>query len=719
MINQLRYLMTTAEFWFVVILIGFLIALTVLLIENYRDNKQIKQLNQKVNALIEGNYADVLDMRGSPEITDMANSLNDLSEVIRLTHDNLEQEKTRLTSILSYMSDGVIATDRIGRIIMINDMAQKQLGLSNPKQEQYHLLEVLDLSDRYTLRDLLAQTPEIVIDHTNENEEFLTLRANFATIRSESGLISGLVVVLHDMTEQAKEERERRLFVSNVSHELRTPLTSVKSYLEALDEGALTESVAPSFVKVSLDETNRMMRMITDLLSLSRIDNQVGQIDVELINFTAFVTFILNRFDQMKNTDSDKVYTIVRDYQISPIWVEIDTDKMTQVLDNILNNAIKYSPDGGTITFSMKTTDSQLIVSVSDEGLGIPKADLPRIFDRFYRVDKARSRAQGGTGLGLAIAKEIVKQHKGFIWAKSEYGHGSTFTIVLPYSKDIALDEWDDSDEEEEENMIGKGFNYSILASGSSGNCFYLETDKKKILVDAGLSGKKITSLLAEIDRKPEDIDAILVTHEHSDHIHGIGVLARKYGMDIYANELTWQAMESKLGKIDVAQKHIFELGAMKTFGDLDIESFGVSHDAACPQFYRFMKDDKSFVMLTDTGYVSDRMVGIVENADAYLIESNHDIEILRSGSYSWNLKQRILSDKGHLCNEDGADAMIRSLGNRTKKIYLGHLSKENNIKELAHMTMVNQLAQADLGVGVDFQVYDTSPDTATPLTKI
>ena len=449
MINQLRYLITTAEFWFVVILIGFLIALTVLLIENYRDNKQIKQLNQKVNALISGDYTDVLDLRGSPEITDMANSLNDLSEVIRLTHDNLEQEKTRLTSILSYMSDGVIATDRIGRIIMVNDMAQRQLGLSNKLQEKLNLLEVLDISEQYSLRDLLAQTPEIVLDHVNENEEFLTLRANFATIRSESGLISGLVVVLHDMTEQAKEERERRLFVSNVSHELRTPLTSVKSYLEALDEGALTESVAPSFVKVSLDETNRMMRMITDLLSLSRIDNQVGEIDVELINFTAFVTFILNRFDQMKNSDSDKVYTIVRDYQISPIWVEIDTDKMTQVLDNILNNAIKYSPDGGTVTFGMKTTDNQLIVSISDEGLGIPKSDLPKIFDRFYRVDKARSRAQGGTGLGLAIAKEIVKQHQGFIWAKSEYGHGSTFTIVLPYSKDIALDEWDDSDEEE------------------------------------------------------------------------------------------------------------------------------------------------------------------------------------------------------------------------------------------------------------------------------
>ena len=256
--------------------------------------------------------------------------------------------------------------------------------------------------------------------------------------------------------------------------------------------------------------------------------------------------------------------------------------------------------------------------------------------------------------------------------------------------------------------MDEKGFKYSILASGSSGNSFYLETPKKKILVDAGLSGKKITGLLAEIDRKPEDLDAILITHEHSDHIHGVGVLARKYGMDLYANEATWKAMEGSkyLGKVDDSQKHLFEMGKTLTFGDLDVESFGV-------------KDGKSFVMLTDTGYVSDRMAGIVENADGYLIESNHDVEILRAGSYAWRLKQRILSDLGHLSNEDGADAMIRTLGNKTKKIYLGHLSKENNIKELAHMTMVNQLARADLAVGHDFDVLDTSPDTATPLVDI
>lgn len=266
-----------------------------------------------------------------------------------------------------------------------------------------------------------------------------------------------------------------------------------------------------------------------------------------------------------------------------------------------------------------------------------------------------------------------------------------------------------------------EGFNYSILASGSTGNSFYLETPKKKILVDAGLTGKKITSLLAEIDRKPEDLDAIFITHEHSDHIKGVGVLARKYHLDVYANEKTWQILDERnmIGKIDVSQKHVFERDKMITFGDIDIESFGVSHDANDPQFYRFMKDNKSFVMLTDTGYVSDRMSGIIENADAYLIESNHDIEILRSGSYPWSLKQRILSDKGHLSNEDGAGAMIRSMGNKTKKIYLGHLSKENNIKELAHMTMENQLAKADLPVGSAFKVLDTSPDSACPLTSI
>ena len=445
MIEVIKQTILTSDFIFILILIGFIMLVTFLLLESRRDNIRLRQLNQKVKDLIAGDYSQVLDMQGSSEITNITNNLNDLSEVIRLTQENLEQESKRLHSILSYMTDGVLATNRRGQIIMINDMAKRQLGVERDDALNQNILELLKIEEEYELRELITQSPELMIYSQNLNGEYISLRVRFALIRRESGFISGLVAVLHDTTEQEKEERERRLFVSNVSHELRTPLTSVKSYLEALDEGALTEPVAPDFIKVSLDETNRMMRMVTDLLHLSRIDNATSHLDVELINFTAFITFILNRFDKMKSQDEEKKYELVRDYPITSVWIEIDTDKMTQVIDNILNNAIKYSPDGGKITVSMKTTDDQMILSISDQGLGIPKEDLPKIFDRFYRVDKARSRAQGGTGLGLAIAKEIIKQHKGFIWAKSEYGKGSTFTIVLPYDKDAVKEEiWED-----------------------------------------------------------------------------------------------------------------------------------------------------------------------------------------------------------------------------------------------------------------------------------
>lgn len=452
MIKLIKDTVLTSDFIFVLILLGFILVVTLLLLENRRDNIRLKKINQKVKDLIAGDYSQVLDMQGSSEITNITNNLNDLSEVIRLTQENLEQESKRLHSILSYMTDGVLATNRRGKITMINDMAKKQLGVQKEDVLNKSILELLKIADDYELRDLITQIPELMIDSQDQNGEYLSLRVRFALIRRESGFISGLVAVLHDTTEQEKEERERRLFVSNVSHELRTPLTSVKSYLEALDEGALSEPIAPDFIKVSLDETNRMMRMVTDLLHLSRIDNATSHLDVELINFTAFITFILNRFDQIRGQDEEKKYDLVRDYPITSVWIEIDTDKMTQVIDNILNNAIKYSPDGGKITVTMKTTDDQMILSISDQGLGIPKQDLPRIFDRFYRVDRARSRAQGGTGLGLSIAKEIIKQHNGFIWAKSEYGKGSTFTIVLPYDKDAVKEEvWEDEVEDQNE----------------------------------------------------------------------------------------------------------------------------------------------------------------------------------------------------------------------------------------------------------------------------
>jgi len=264
-----------------------------------------------------------------------------------------------------------------------------------------------------------------------------------------------------------------------------------------------------------------------------------------------------------------------------------------------------------------------------------------------------------------------------------------------------------------------EGLNISILASGSSGNVTYIESENKKILVDCGLSGKKTKELLQTINRRPEDLDAILVTHEHRDHVHGVGVLARKYHLDVYANEKTWQAMEPMIGSLKTEQKYLFDIDKTLTFGDIEVSSFGVSHDAIDPQFYIFQKNDKRFVMLTDTGYVSDKMRWQVADADAYLFESNHDLSMLRMGRYPWSLKQRILGDKGHLSNDDGALALSEIIGDRTRRVYLGHLSKENNMKKIARSTAEEILLAKETGVGEVFHLYDTDPGHPTELFSL
>lgn len=263
------------------------------------------------------------------------------------------------------------------------------------------------------------------------------------------------------------------------------------------------------------------------------------------------------------------------------------------------------------------------------------------------------------------------------------------------------------------------GFLVSMLASGSSGNCTYIETPKRKMIVDCGLTGKKVADLMKSINRDIAEVDTILVTHEHRDHVHGLGVLARKYGMDIYANEETWKALPDSVGAIKTEQKHIFEMGQRLTFDDIDVISYGVSHDAAAPQFYSFQYEGKQFVMLTDTGYVSDRLRGLLKNANAYLIESNHDLELLRMGRYPWSLKQRILGDEGHLSNDDGALAVSEMLGDQTKRIYLGHLSRDNNMKQLARDTAEDIFRMKGLGINENFCVYDTDPNIPTELFMV
>ncbi|WP_163651693.1 MBL fold metallo-hydrolase [Listeria sp. PSOL-1] len=260
---------------------------------------------------------------------------------------------------------------------------------------------------------------------------------------------------------------------------------------------------------------------------------------------------------------------------------------------------------------------------------------------------------------------------------------------------------------------------FSILASGSSGNATLVETGNQKILIDCGLSGKKMEGLFAQIGRNLSDLDAILITHEHSDHIKGLGVLARKYQLPIYANHKTWQAMDNIIGEISTEQKFDFEIETVKAFGNLQVESFGVSHDAVEPMFYIFHNGHKKFVMITDTGYVSERMKGQIKNADAYLFESNYNIEMLRTGRYPWNVKRRILGDEGHLSNEDAGFAMSEVIGDKTKRIYLGHLSKDNNMKDLARMSVTQTLAGEGIIVGEQVELFDTDPEIATNLFAI
>ncbi|MBF2352857.1 MBL fold metallo-hydrolase [Listeria welshimeri] len=260
---------------------------------------------------------------------------------------------------------------------------------------------------------------------------------------------------------------------------------------------------------------------------------------------------------------------------------------------------------------------------------------------------------------------------------------------------------------------------FSILASGSSGNATLIETGDQKILVDCGLSGKKMEGLFAQVGRNMNDLDAILITHEHSDHIKGLGVLARKYKLPIYANAKTWKAMDNMIGEVSSDQKFQFDMETVKSFGSMQVESFGVSHDAIEPMFYIFHNGNKKFVMITDTGYVSDRMKGHIAGADAYLFESNHDVEMLRMGRYPWNVKRRILGDEGHVSNEDAAIAMSEVITDQTKRIYLGHLSKDNNMKELARMSVTQILISEGIDVGGKLEIFDTDPDNATSIFTI
>lgn len=408
--------------------------------------RPLQEEADQIEQIAEGNYSGQVAIYSEDEIGHLGRSINYLSRRVKEAQDSTESERQRLDSVLKHMSDGVIATNRRNRVMLMNDRALELIGKTEEEVMGRSIIDVLNLKDKYTYRDLMSEDGEVLMDFDTDDGTVSVIKGEFSVIQRDSGFVSGVVWVLTDVTEREKIEAEQREFVSNVSHELRTPLTSVNSYTEALLDGALEDpKVAHEFLDVIQTETHRMIRMINDLLSLSRMDDHREKLNLELLDFNQLVSHILDRFDMIIDSDAyrDTDFVLKRELSDEPYWVEVDQDRMTQVIDNILNNALKYSPDGGTITVRLMSTHNELILSVQDQGLGMSRKDIPNVFDRFYRVDKARSRAQGGTGLGLSIAKEVVEMHGGNMWVNSIENKGSTFFISLPYDSSLWEDDWE------------------------------------------------------------------------------------------------------------------------------------------------------------------------------------------------------------------------------------------------------------------------------------
>ncbi|MGM0881529.1 MAG: cell wall metabolism sensor histidine kinase WalK [Bacillota bacterium] len=396
----------------------------------------IQGLTKQAEAVAEGKFDLKVPVLGDDEIGRLSMAFNDMTIRLKEALSVNEEENEKLASVLSNMSDGVVAADEHGKVIVWNRRALELLDVRTC--EGCELSDLFDLPQQklLELQQGRGQTLLVSRDDTDEQEASSSsegiLKVTFTPIHRRDKGITGTIALLQDVTEQEKLEQSRRQFVANVSHELRTPLTTIKSYAEALNDGALEErELSERFVGVISNETERMIRLVTDLLHLSRLDSNQAPLRRRQTNVHDMLDEVADRFSfQLRQKSIKAAVRVERGLQSA--W--LDRDQIDQVLDNLFSNAIKYTLDGGTIELTAKKPpDSALLaISVKDTGIGIPKKDLNRIFDRFYRVDKARSRNMGGTGLGLSIAREIVKAHGGTISLDSELNEGTTVTFTLP-----------------------------------------------------------------------------------------------------------------------------------------------------------------------------------------------------------------------------------------------------------------------------------------------
>lgn len=419
-------------------IIGFVASKTV--------TSSIEKMSAQVKTMASGNYGTVVGINTNDEIGDLAKVFNQISKRIKEEQDVTETERRKLATIIESMMDGIITTDTNGKVILINTSAGDMIDA--PENEILigkDALKLLNISEYESIGEIIEAEDSLLVN-VSEDDEGLLLRAEFSKILKEenedlsqvSTELEGYIIVLYDVTDQERQERERREFVSTVSHELRTPLTTMNSYIEALEEGVINDKeLAPQFIDTIHKETTRMIRMVNELMQLGKMDIKEEHYDKEFIDINKLIEQISDRFE-LTHPEKNFIKYIPK----TPIFVEGDQDKLTQVFDNIMNNAIKYSPNGKNITVRVRQNynHNRVSISIKDEGVGIPLVHIDKIFNRFYRVDKSRQRTMGGTGLGLALAKNIVEAHRGRIWAQSREGYGSIIFVTLPCEN--MDDEW-------------------------------------------------------------------------------------------------------------------------------------------------------------------------------------------------------------------------------------------------------------------------------------
>ena len=408
----------------VTIILGFFISKSI--------TEPIKQVTEKAQRMAQGDFSEEVSVRSNDEIGELANMFNLLRLELNKTISEMSNEKNKLETVLRHMADGLIAMDLQGNIIHANQAAIDilKIGAQGAQTSNYDQLIDGILRDELNLESLRKKSANGAQTESFETGGFI-YNLRYDKFRDEKGKEIGLILILQDITERHKLEYMQMDFVANVSHELKTPLTTIKSYTETLMDGCPEDpQVANDFLQIIDSETDRMARLVRDLLQLSRLEYKQDRMHKQVLNLTELLKIAVLKVKLQSEGKSQQLNSLFS--QRKEALAYVDKDRMEQVLMNLLSNAIKYTEPGGRIDVDLRLEEEQIRIIVKDNGIGIPKEDLSRVFERFFRVDKARSGGMGGTGLGLSITKQIIDEHEGKILIDSIEGKGTTVTILLP-----------------------------------------------------------------------------------------------------------------------------------------------------------------------------------------------------------------------------------------------------------------------------------------------